>query len=44
MKIVYWLTKKALGGRSVKIDGDDMVYTGDREEIGYQSSGDGTPV
>ena len=44
VEIVYWLTKEALGGRSMKIDGDDMVYTGDREEIGYQSSGDGTPV
>lgn len=44
MEIVYGLAKEALGGRSMEVDGDDMIYAGDREEIGHQSCGDGASV
>ena len=44
MKIVDRLAKEALCGRSMQVDGDDMIYTGNREEVGYQSSSDGTSV
>ena len=44
MQIVYWLAKEALGRRSMQIDGDDMIDAGNREEIGYQTCGDGASV
>lgn len=44
MEVVHWLAKEALGGRSMQIHSDDMIYTGDREEVGYQFGGDGTSV